>query len=287
MGDVPSGDVTHAEQRELDALRARAYGPDADISADPVAVARLMELEERVRVARLDALPQPTAASSPGDDSVASEATAGAVSVLVLESAPPGSSRTPRWHTGLIAVTAVVAVLMGGAAWSENRAGPQQTAALHAKTAAVASERRAAGYEVGYELYMDGLRDEVLALPGGEVVADTMIHDQLKPYGILYGRTVGAGPTVDHKFCMIIADLPVSSITCIPVENAYANPVSVMLPAWYSDADSDLFTGLGELVTYTLMPGGSVVAEPSDSTDAAVATTAYGEPTASPPPGWQ
>ncbi|WP_341994969.1 hypothetical protein MRBLWH7_002517 [Microbacterium sp. LWH7-1.2] len=33
------------DERELSALRARAYGPEADISADPAAVARLIELE--------------------------------------------------------------------------------------------------------------------------------------------------------------------------------------------------------------------------------------------------
>ena len=90
-----------------------------------------------------------------------------------------------------------------------------------------------------------------------------LIRDQLRPYGTLYGRTVGAGPTVDHEFCMIVADLPEPSITCIPIENAYANPVSVILPAWYSDSESDVFTGLGELVSFTLMPGGSIVAEPA------------------------
>lgn len=80
----------------------------------------------------------------------------------------------------------------------------------------------------------------------------------------LFGRTVAGGRTVDDEFCMVIDDLPVSSITCIPVETAKAHPASVMLPAWYSDAESDLFTGLGRLVSYTLMPGGDIVAEPAD-----------------------
>ena len=108
----------------------------------------------------------------------------------------------------------------------------------------------------------------VSCLAGNEEVAGIMIRDQLKPYGILYGRTVGAGPTTDHRFCMIIADLPVSSVTCISIENAYANPVSVLLPSWYSDTESDVFTGLGELISYTLMPGGGVVAVPADAASA-------------------
>ena len=162
--------------------------------------------------------------------------------------------------------TAAVAVLLGAAAWTAGQAAPADgPSSAHAKTAAIAKERRAAGYESGYGLYLDGLRDEVLDLPGNQDVAGIMIRDQLRPYGILYGRTVGAGPTTDHRFCMIIADLPVSSVTCIPIENAYANPVSVLLPSWYSDTESDVFTGLGELISYTIMPGGGVVAVPADS----------------------
>jgi hypothetical protein len=162
--------------------------------------------------------------------------------------------------------TAAVAVLLGAVAWTAGQAAPvDRPPSAHAKTAAIANERRAAGYEAGYELYVDGLRDDVLDLPGNEEVAGIMIRDQLKPYGVLYGRTVGAGPTTDHQFCMIISDLPVSSVTCIPIENAYANPVSVVLPSWYSDTESDLFTGLGEPISYTLMPGGGVVAVPADS----------------------
>jgi hypothetical protein len=40
---------THPESDELAALRARAYGPDADIDGDPAALARLFELENSAR----------------------------------------------------------------------------------------------------------------------------------------------------------------------------------------------------------------------------------------------
>lgn len=260
MGDEPPGDVAHAGH-ELDALRRRAYGPDADIFDDPVALARLAELEDAMRRVRA---PEPALDQSAGSD----RADAITVEPAPLAASPDSESaarRAPRarTHGALMIATAVVAALLGGIAWSRAQppAGPLLPSA-YAKTAAVAKERRDAGYEEGYRVYLDGLRDEVLRLPGADVVQDQMIRDQLRPYGILYGRTVGAGPTVDHEFCMIIADLPEASVTCIPVENAYANPVSVVLPAWYSDAQSDVFTGLGDLVTYTLMPGGGVVAVP-------------------------
>ena len=254
------------EQRELEALRRRAYGPDADIYDDAGALTRLIELEELVRLERA-----PQDAPSSDEEATPAEAEGSG------RSAPPASvlvggdssrSRSPRWHTGLVTATAVVAVLLAGAAWTAAQA-PSADArpAGHAKTAAVANERRAAGYEAGYALYLDGLREEVLTLAGTQDIADRMIRDQLRPYGILYGRTVGVGPTTDNRFCMIIEDLPESAVTCISIENAYANPVSVTLPSWYTDADSDVFTGLGELISYTLMPGGLVVAVRSDAAE--------------------
>lgn len=271
--------AAHAEQRELDTLRSRAYGPAADIALDPVAMARLIELEERVRLERFPRATEPAAV-----DALEAEGGAGAPAGSAdVTPAAPNPARGPRWHTALVAATAAIAVLLGGAAWSDSRSRAEQPGARYAKTAAVAIAQRNAGYEAGYELYLDRLRDEVLALPGADAIADLMIREQLQPYGILYGRTVGAGPTIDHEFCMIIADLPTSSITCIPVENAYANPVSVVLPSWYSDSESDVFTGLGPLVTYTLMPGGSVIAEPVDATTVA-APASHAATTASPPP---
>ena len=282
------------EQSELDALRRRAYGPDADIYDDAGALARLIELEDLLR---LDRAPRdegaPVAeAPSPASSDPASPPPA---IVLVDDSSIRPASRG--WHTGLISATVVVAVLLGAAAWTATQVpATADLPSAYAKTAAVANERRAAGYEASYDQYLGGLRDEVLALPGAEGMADRMIRDQLRPYGILYGRTVGAGPTVDGQFCMIIADLPSASITCISIENAYANPVSIALPAWYSDAESDVFTGLGELISYTLMPGGGVVAVPADSPGAAGSVPADSipvleapapTPTATPPPGWQ
>ena len=271
MPDEPSHDLIHGGQRELDALRRRAYGPDADIYDDPVALARLTVLEDMVRFER--APREDRAVSAGSDPAVRPLGSAPLVSARPQGAGALGaattSSRSARWHTGLVTGTAAAVVLLGAAAWTAGQAAPSGgPSSAHAKTAAIANERRAAGYEAGYGLYLDGLRNEVLGLPGNEEVAGIMIRDQLRPYGILYGRTVGAGPTTDHRFCMIIADLPVSSVTCIPIENAYANPVSVLLPSWYSDTESDVFTGLGELISYTLMPGGGVVAVPTDSAGA-------------------
>ena len=261
MGDERVGDVTHAEQLELDALRRRAYGPDADISGDAAALERLLALEDRLRIDQLrragGRLPGELDAAQPRAPAPDSETPLGAMA----SPSPPPRPRARRLRLTLIAGTMGAATLLGIFAWNATRPDPSaDVTAQVATTPAVTDDQRAAEYE----RYLDGLRDEVLSLPGSERVAPRMRHDDLRPYGILYGRTVGVGPTVDDEFCMIIADLPASSISCIPLDDARAVPVSVTLPAWYADSDSDVFTGLGRLVSYTLMPGGGVVAVPAE-----------------------
>jgi len=77
--DAPA--LSAERQQELDELRSRAYGPDADIDRDADALARLIELEE---LARLDA-PEPvaeTGRSAPTDTSASS---AGGPTVVILD----------------------------------------------------------------------------------------------------------------------------------------------------------------------------------------------------------
>ena len=117
--------------------------------------------------------------------------------------------------------------------------------------------------EVADQRVLDDLREDVLALPGVGI-SKLLIRDQLRPYGLVYGRTVGVGPTVDHQFCMIIDNVPTASIVCISARNSNATPVTVTLPSRYPNLESDEYAPIGELVSYTLMPGGSVVAAPAD-----------------------
>lgn len=264
MVDEPLGDVTHAERLELDALRRRAYGPDADILDDAPALSRLAELEDRIRLERLIAEPRrvppgpPRAEATPESSAAVRAAALGAV-VTETTRAP---TRASHGRLMLIAGMAVAAALLGAVGWNTSLSEPEGELTPRAATAP--SVTNAQG-EADYQRYIDGLRGDVLSLPGTEEIRNRMIRDQLRPYGILFGRTVGVGPTIDHKFCMIISDRPASSITCISVENAYANPVSVSLPTGYPDAKTDPSPGLEHLISYTLMPGGSVVAVPADS----------------------
>lgn len=127
-------------RRELDELRRRAYGPDADILADPAALARLVELEDRARGERRPAAAVGTGASSGAErPSGAAEAEADGVQpfrpadapVLAIATAAPGappSAALPapvvapparprsRWHAALTAGVAVVAIALAAGA---------------------------------------------------------------------------------------------------------------------------------------------------------------------------
>lgn len=99
----PHPPLDAAGLRELDVLRRRAYGPDADIQADPTALARLLELEELVH-RRERAAP-------------------GAAEVARGAGARHPSSR-PRWHTALVVAVGVAAIALGIAAQTQAAAPP-------------------------------------------------------------------------------------------------------------------------------------------------------------------
>ncbi len=67
----------------------------------------------------------------------------------------------PHWHGALVAATAAVALLLGGAGWSAARLSTAEAlAAGDARIAAAVNEQREASYRASYRLYIDGLRDE-------------------------------------------------------------------------------------------------------------------------------
>lgn len=117
---------------ELSRLRRRAYAPDGDIHADPTALARLGELEERVRLAaglrRVD-----RDAAAPGERDARDAVDPGAAGPVTADpgAADPGAvgsgaarARRPRRHTAAIAAVGVAAVLLAGAAWQSSTAPP-------------------------------------------------------------------------------------------------------------------------------------------------------------------
>jgi hypothetical protein len=112
--------TSSAAERELQALRLRAYGPHADIDGDPVALARLEELEAAHALAAHGTPPEqslPSALGSPPVDAppdrraspVALATASASVGVAPPSLTRPTAAR-PRWRAWLIAA-AVVAIL--------------------------------------------------------------------------------------------------------------------------------------------------------------------------------
>ena len=112
-----------ATRAELEALRRRAYGPEADIHDDPVALARLQELEERPpgsadrpEPAEPEPLPAETASlaaeSTPAGTAAISEPSTAA-------SRAPASGRPSLVRSAVFGAAAVVvAVVVGSAVWT-------------------------------------------------------------------------------------------------------------------------------------------------------------------------
>lgn len=73
---------------ELRVLRARAYGPDADISADPAALARLHELEQRSTAEAAVATADAVAWGPPPDDPFSDDDTPALAGPALAETAP-------------------------------------------------------------------------------------------------------------------------------------------------------------------------------------------------------
>jgi hypothetical protein len=116
---------------ELRMLRRRAYGPAADIAADPAALARLEELEAAVRQAGSaaadprPALPEPgspteragaAVASHPAAPSAFEDATAAPADLD--EPVPARRGRTRRWIAALWPVSVVAAIILGAVSYA-------------------------------------------------------------------------------------------------------------------------------------------------------------------------
>ncbi|TQK20853.1 hypothetical protein FBY40_3397 [Microbacterium sp. SLBN-154] len=271
------------ERAELRALQRRAYGPDADIDTDPAALARLRELETAA------ARPTPPQDQGPVDDDPV-EHHPGANAAAAASDLPRRAARRPT----LLFVAGGAALAVAGTALVTSTAGTQtpaegdDIAIIRQEAADAAAERLAlddeGSYRNPYELYFDGKRDEVLTLPGAEGVASRVVYDEFLPYGTLYGRLVGAGPTEDDRFCMIVESDPSAVTVCLdPAIWGFAPlPKTLVFPAPQFDAASP---GEVAYVGYTLEPDGQVVARPG--VDPQAASEPEPTRTAVPAPGTQ
>lgn len=271
MHNEPGGLVTRAEQRELDTLRGRAYAEDADIFDDVSALSRLRELEDRVRVEHFSPPAEWTVEFSLAILHARSQTALEPLEIDSSRQAPGGPPTPPgaggrsavgqgptamRWHEVLVATTASVSVLLAAWAWM----GADHGTTVEPSPIAAADGPGSTTYAALYDLHLENLREELLSGPGMEEIGGRLVPALLRPQGMLYGRAVGAGPTRDEEFCMIVADTPEPAVACVSADET-ERTVSVLLPPASADS-SDSPPAAAEFVRYSLSAEGIVVAEP-------------------------
>ena len=183
-------------ERELAELRARAYGPEADIEADPAAMARLAELE----AAHLSAV----TAERAGGSTVVAPVPAAASAEPTRDPRPAGARRPSRRAGVVIGATVLVGAL-AAAGWN---LVPRPDATLQ---------------QIAVEANSDIIR--VLSAQGRGPVPSTL--RRFEPY-----HDVRVWSVEDHagKICFIVWDLAESgrfSIKCAPPGTAVALTLSV------------------------------------------------------------
>ncbi|MGI6879386.1 hypothetical protein [Microbacterium sp. gxy059] len=109
-----------AARRELDALRRRAYGPDADIASDPAALARLRLLEQAARPA--PSVPVPDAQGEDESPAAVAESAPSARADAPPEEGSASRARPRRVSAAIVVgsalATGIVALTAGSAGWA-------------------------------------------------------------------------------------------------------------------------------------------------------------------------
>jgi hypothetical protein len=247
---TPDGALSTAERAELDRLRRRAYGADADIDTDPAALARLVDLEERVRRTfeapsaaddeRGDAAPPapPTPASMlPASTAVVAPPVSEEPTATVLPApseAPPSAPR--RGKVALIGALALGVVTVGAiAANTEEAAGP-------------AASPPAVAVPAAFGALPDGIRGSVLleiplgrSLARSGVAADpptSPVAEGLRwssQLGTYYGWDLWLARSHLGSACLVVARGTESEGACVIPESFADGDLVVSVP--FADVD--------------------------------------------------
>jgi hypothetical protein len=200
---------------ELDALRRRAYSSDADIAGDPVASARLEELEDLLRAPAVE--PEPAGAPVGPRPMAAPEPTF-----------HPRRPAVRPWHAAIIAVAAATAMVLGAVAWEGIRPPPADPplAAVVADALAFASDPEVTllytvRLDGAFNSYADPYPDAVPALPIDKPVWASSLGEyygyDLWVAGSISTETAATEDrTADgEKLCIVLADASTTLSRCV------------------------------------------------------------------------
>lgn len=249
-----------ATRAELNALLLRAYGPAADIDADPVAIARLAQLEELAHPARpetADIEPAASAASA-APSATASVAPTAAAATAHPTAAPMVAARSRRRPATALLGVAVIAVVTIVAAVVAN---PQQDDAV------------AGEVDMAVPVLIEASTGDYVDLSDG---LDTPVFpvrtdmDWVQPLGEHYGWSLwigGAAGKRTDRHCLLLTGGGGTRARCVSERARERGELVVSLP-YERIAPEDRPPGMtadqivrfawstGAFVTIQLRPGG-------------------------------
>ena len=239
--DAPRGSVEFEGSDELQRLRRRAYGPDADIGRDAVAQARLLELEAAQRreltpaahaAARGPAVSERVPASKPvagqrlastsipqhgpfGKSATGQHPTEGPLADSHSIDGPPDKPgwRRRRGWVILGGVIAALALIAAGAGMSQLLADwstpvPTETATADASRDPVAQPGAPDEPAQGYVLALESVGADAVEPkdPHATLNRLDLSADELRQYTDFRGLSLWSGENRDGRACLLVAD---------------------------------------------------------------------------------
>jgi hypothetical protein len=239
-----------AEERELAALRRRAYGPDADIDSDPEALGRLIALEDRLR-------DEPDARGDADGRAAAPEA----------DAAVPPASRRPAWHTALLASCAAAALMLGALAGAGTYAPDASEPLVHvdARTGLEIADPAVAAFVMSPQtrlllsIPLDGSFGDYVDLPARAApdLPDASPARWLDRLGSYYVEQLWIGRTEAGRACLVVELGDTARGRCI--EPADFDEGSLLLAVPHDElSERPDGMGPGDSIGFWWRPGGRV-----------------------------
>lgn len=270
-----------AARAELAALRRRAYGPEADIAGDKVALERLSELEELALAARSLAAPAPSwtaGAREPEDSTTDPFAYRRPASDAGPRVEEPATGRlSPRFLTvGLVAAATALATALGALQGLQGlQAAPDP---IHADTAIARSPAGpvatdlTADSRVTIPLLVDRVSGEFIDVSSRPAVATFRVDGMTtwaQPLGVYYGWALWVARVSTRQGpenCLLLTDGTATEAKCIPDDAAAEGVVGVSL-ALDNLAEDQRPRGMtpGQRVTFGWGGGAYLTMEVEDS----------------------
>ncbi|WP_404429350.1 hypothetical protein LG299_08920 [Microbacterium lacus] len=235
---------------ELDSLRIRAYGPDADIDADPTALSRLSDLEETVRFERGADVPTDAQMLDPPSSHAGPVIDVGPPSMSEVVDAPSRRG----WERTVLAVFASAAVAVVATVAVLQVTPPVDTAPATVLRADFVDVREAYWFvnDLDSDVLMRIMIDDVVGsdgalssrLPASSFPTSGTIT-WVEPLGEFFGWNLwvaSAAGAIQEEHCLLIERNGVTRARCVVA--SLRSQSALLAPVSYRDIPSDERAGV-------------------------------------------